>query len=72
MWLPLFLLWPAAVLIALIVYPVLLVAAIILWRKGLGKTLLLSGPHLFRLFCGLRGLRVDVKQERQRVVVALW
>ena len=70
LWLPLILLWPPIVLIALALFPIVLVLAAVLWRKGRGRTLLLSGPLLFRLFCSLRGLQVEVVKPSAHVFIA--
>ena len=56
LWLPLCLIWPPVVLIALLLAPL---AVPVLWLAGgrgrLRRTVL-AGPALFRLFCALRGL----------------
>ena len=60
-WLPLFLLWPLVVLAALVMLPLILLTSLVLWPTGWGRTLLFTGPWLFRMFCALRGLVIDVK-----------
>ena len=71
LWLPLILLWPPIVLIALALFPIILVLAAVMWCGGWGRPLLLSGPSFFRLFCALRGLRIDVQDQQQRVYISL-
>ena len=71
LWLPLILLWPPIVLITLILVPIVLVLAALSWRRGWGRPLLLSGPSFFRLFCALRGLRIDVQDQQERVYISL-
>ena len=70
LWLPLFLVWPLLLVLGLVLWPLLLIGAIVLWHRGWGKTLLLGGPALFRLFCALRGLKVEVKQPSEKVLIS--
>ena len=67
LWLPLFLIWPLLVLAALVMLPLAFLLALLLWPKGWGRTLLLTGPWFFRMFCALRGLAVDVKSGTTQV-----
>ena len=69
LWIPLFIIWPLAVIIALTLLPLVLIAAFILWPKGLGRPLLLAGPLAWRMFCALRGLEVSVERPGQQVLV---
>ena len=71
LWLPLLLVWPLMVVILLALSPLILVLAIILWPSGMGKPLLLAGPLLFRVFCALRGLEVNVEQPSERVLISI-
>ncbi len=68
-WLPLILVWPLVLLVALMLSPVVLLLSFILWPSGYGKMLLYAGPLTFRLFCALRGLTVSVDQQSERVLV---
>jgi hypothetical protein len=61
-WLPLFLLWPVAAALAIVLAPLVLLAALILWPLVWGKLLLLSGPMLFGVLCALRGLELELNQ----------
>jgi hypothetical protein len=70
LWLPLFVIWPFALLIALLLSPFVIVASALLWPRGWGRTVLLIGPHAFRLFCALRGLEVDVHDGSEHVLVS--
>ncbi len=69
-WLPLFLLWPPAVLVMSLLAPLVLVMAALLWPFGLGRPLLLIGSLLFRLFCSLRGLEVSVESSPEQVLIS--
>ncbi len=69
LWLPLILIWPVFLALALALAPLVLVTAAILWPTGWGRPLLLAGPVIFRVFCSLKGLEVNVRNESQVVYV---
>ena len=69
-WLPLFLLWPPVFLLALALFPLLLALAVLLWPWGWGRTLLLTGPAIFRMVCALRGLLIDVHTPPEQVYIS--
>ena len=69
LWLPLALIWPVFIVLALAIAPLVLVAAAVLWSIGWGRPLLLAGPAMFRIFCSLRGLEVSLQDESQIVYV---
>lgn len=71
LWLPLFALWPPVLLIGLLLSPLVVVAAAVTWPRGWGRTVLLGGPHAFRLFCSLRGLEVRVRDDSETVLVSI-
>jgi hypothetical protein len=70
LWLPLFLLWPVAVAVAIVLAPLVLLGALLLWPFVWGKLLLLSGPMLFGAFCALRGLEVDINRGNRLLLVS--
>ena len=81
LWVPLFLVGPLAMvlilLLAVLLLPFIPIAAVVLWRRGLGRWVLLgtflllrTGPLLFRLLCALRGLTVDVDSGPEQVYIA--
>jgi hypothetical protein len=61
-WLPLFLLWPVAAALAIVLAPLVLLAALILWPSAWGKLVLLSGPILLRILSALRGLELNLNR----------
>ncbi len=69
LWIPLILVWPLAVAVYLVFLPIIVVAAGVTWRSGLGKPILFGGPALFRLYCALRGLEVKVDEPGESVLV---
>ena len=70
LWIPLFLAWPIAMAIAILLAPLMVIAALILWPFGWGKSLLLSGPTICRCLCALRGLQVDFKRGEQLFLIS--
>ena len=64
LWLPLFLIIPVALVVFIILSPLILLAIIVLWHKGWGKTALLAPWAAWRVFCATRGLKVDVQNPR--------
>jgi len=74
LWLPLFLIFPLIAIIAaaifIILSPFLLIAAIVLLFFGWGRVLLLFFPVVLVCIFALRGLEVDVKQDREKVFIS--
>ena len=70
LWLPLFLIWPPAIVLMVLFSPLVLLLAILLWPLGRSRTMLLAGPLLFRLFCSLRGLEIAVDRPPKRVIIS--
>ena len=66
---PLILVRPLAVAVYLIFLQVIIVAAIVTWRRGWGRPILFGGPALFRLYCALRGFEVNVSDPGESVLV---
>jgi len=70
LWLPLFLIWPPVLLLGLALFPLVLVLAVLLWPWGWGRTLLLTGPAMYRLCCGFRGLLIEVHSPPEQVYIS--
>ena len=70
LWVPLFVIWPFVALLALSLSPFILIGASLLWSSGKGRPLLLAGPRIFGILCGLRGLTVSVQGPSQTVFVS--
>ena len=68
-WLPLLPLWLLALTIGVLLSPLVLILALLLWPFGWGKALLLTGPWLFRVFCALRGLSISVDEPSEEVYI---
>ena len=70
LWLPLFLIWPIVLLAMVILSPLVLLCAALLWPFSLGKPLILTGPIFFRLFCSMRGLEIAVEKSPDQVQIS--
>jgi hypothetical protein len=71
LWFPMFLLWPVALAILIILAPLILLAVLILWPTGWGKWILQILGNVYTIVCALRGLKVDIKNERQIVYITV-
>jgi len=71
LWLPLFLLIPLALVVLIVLSPLILIAVIVLWPSGWGKAGLLGLVGSWRVFCSMRGLRVDVRNSRECVDISV-
>ena len=69
LWLPLFILGPLFLVLLLPLLPLLLLAGLVLWPTGWGRSLWLMVSLVLAVLCALRGLRVDIRQGRERVLV---
>jgi hypothetical protein len=66
------LIWPLVLAIGILLAPLVVLVALVLWPFGRGRRLLLAGPLLFRVFCALRGLSVEVRSAGHEVRVRFW
>jgi hypothetical protein len=71
LWLPLFLLIPLALVVLIILSPLILIAIIVLWPSGWGRLGLLALPAAWRIFCSMRGLKVDVRNPDECVYISV-
>jgi hypothetical protein len=70
LWLPIFLLYPFLLVLALLVELLALIAFLLLWPWGWGKTLILFMPYLFRVICALRELEVDIQNRQETFFIS--
>jgi len=71
LWLPLFIILPIIFILLLILTPIILVAAAVLWYSGWGRPLLMAVPTALGCLCALRGLEVDFKHNGERVYISI-
>jgi len=60
LWLPLFLLWPVVLLVAIVIMPFWLLFALACWIGGRGTNALRAPWRAILLVCSLPGLRVTL------------
>jgi hypothetical protein len=70
LWLPIFLLWPMALAVVIILLPVIVVGLIIFWDSW-GMWSLKTLWAAIVTCCSLRGLEVDVRTGEQNVYVSV-
>jgi hypothetical protein len=70
LWLPLFLLWPVAAAVAIVLAPLVLLLALILRPLGWGKPVLLSGPLILGILCALRGLELNLDRGSRLLLIS--
>ncbi len=66
LWLPLILLWPLALLVFILLIPFLVILSLLDSRS---RKLTAAIPALYRTICSLRGLRVDIVEEDERIFI---
>lgn len=66
---PLFLVWLLLLPFAIILTPLVLLAALIGWPSDYGKTIISAGPALLAVLCALSDLRVQVEGDENKVLI---
>ncbi|MEA2016711.1 MAG: hypothetical protein U9O59_08465 [Actinomycetota bacterium] len=61
LWIPLFIIWLAAIPVVILLSPLVLLVSLILWPTGKGKVILYFFPALFRLIWYMSGLNIDIQ-----------
>jgi hypothetical protein len=67
--LPLFIVWLLLLPLIIISIPFMLLAALILWPSGYGKTILLAGPAALMVISALSHLHIDVEREKSKTLI---
>ncbi len=67
--LPLFLVWILLLPIVILLTPFVLLAALVLWPSGYGRTILGLGPALFAVLCALSDLHVQVEGDENKTLI---
>jgi hypothetical protein len=68
--LPVFLVWILVFALMIVLLPVVVIAALLTWRSGQGKFLLLTYPLLISLLFQLSGLHIEIGRSEQNVLIA--
>lgn len=71
LWFPLFLLLPLALVVFIILSPLILIATIVLWPSGWGRSVLLVLGAALETFCSMRGLKVDIQNRQQYIYISV-
>jgi len=71
LWIPLFLLWPLALVLLLLLSPFLMVAAAVMWGGAWCRRLPRVAWALARCVCSLRGLEVDFRKGEERFFISM-
>jgi hypothetical protein len=71
LFLPFFLIWIILVAILILISPLLLIAAIVLWPLGYGRHILFAIPMLFAMMCALSGLKIHIENEDKKIYLVL-
>ena len=69
LWFPVIIIWILLATLMLVLLPVLLLAALVTWRRGPGPSLLLVFPLLASVLWNLGGLTVDVDQKDRAFLI---
>jgi hypothetical protein len=76
LWIPLFIIGPIALIfllaLFLIALPFVLISMFFTWRWGYWRYAAFSVPAFFRIICALPGLKVDVEDGAQHILVAFY
>ena len=70
LWIPLFLIFPIIAILLLVFMPFWLIAALVLWPMGWGKSMLMVGPVLLNCVSNLRGLEVEVENPEENILMS--
>ena len=69
LWFPAIVTWILLAAIMLVLLPVMLLAALVTWPRGLGPRLLLIYPLVGSVLWNLRGLTIDVEQKERALLI---
>lgn len=67
--LPLFFVWLLLLPFIVLLTPFVLLAALILWPSGYGKTILGVGPALFTVISALSSLHIEVEEKDNKTLI---
>jgi hypothetical protein len=65
LWLPLFLIWLIALPLILLLTPIILIAALVLWPTGKGRYILFLYLAIFRLTWHMSGIKIDIQSDKK-------
>ena len=68
--LPVFLVWILLFALMIVLFPFVLIAALVTWRSGQGKWLLMTYPLLVSVLFHLSGLHIEVEHPDENILIA--
>lgn len=68
---PLFLVWILVVALLLLLLPLVIIAGILLWYRGIGKAILASYVGIFRILFTMSGFKMDISQPGKDVYISM-
>jgi hypothetical protein len=68
--LPVFLVWILLFALMIVLFPFVLIAALLIWRSGQGKWLLMTYPLLISVLFHLSGLHIEVEHPDENILIA--
>jgi len=71
LWIPLFVIWPLVLLLAVVLMPLVLLGAVLIRGGGFARKLLLAVPRSYVVPCSSRGLQVQVVEKNEQVYVSV-
>ena len=71
LWIPLFIIWPFVLATIIVLLPFTILLTLILWPFGWNGRLFKLGPGIMRCICSLRGLKVDVQNYQEQILISL-
>ena len=68
LWLPWFLVYLLLLILMVIAMPFVIILSIILIPTGKWRPLILAGPYVWRLLFNMKGLTVDIQQNKRKLM----
>jgi len=68
LWLPWFLVYLLLLILMVIALPFAIILTIILVPTGKSRPLILAGPYVWRLLFNMKGLKVDIQQNKRKLM----
>lgn len=66
---PLLLFWPILLALGILLAPIAIITCLVFVPYGKKLTAIKAGPRLFSVFCALRGLKVDVRSDEEKIYI---
>lgn len=67
LWLPMFLIWILLAALVVLLSPLILLAGIVAWSYGHGRTFLFVIPMVFTMLWAMSGLRIHIEDRDKKI-----